>query len=269
MHFTHRLSASISLVIILLLYFVFRHGWYEPSKLVLHGRATAANPLIVVRWNSGEGFNEYEQRAFRPAIQPLDEQEKNRITLGATGKQLPASLSEQVVCTAIVIDGKPFDLKKLADYGTYSNGELHFAEKQQASFTVRATSHIGIRFRTNNHSGKAIVAVNGIGKEHDLYMANEAAQFKQFDHWLLLPDGSFTVETALPRYPIHELEIMSGNPDQSVQLLSAVLHGKGQTVDLLNGRPTTLGTVRFVDVLKGRKSFLRSSTMHQNKHGSF
>jgi len=256
------LPGAIALFFLFLLYFIFGRGWYQPTQLVLHGRAVAGNPRIQVRWNSGAGFNEYEQRQFRPEIKSLDEQYNNRITIGGTGKNLSASLSNQVVCTAIVIDGKPFDLKKLADYGTYSNGELSFDEKRQASFTVQAKSHIGIRFRTNNHSGKVFIAVNGIGGEHDLYMANVEAKFKQFDHWLLLPDGSFTVETTLPRYPVHELEI-TGDAGQSVQLLSAVLQGKGKIVDLLNGRPTALGTVRFVDVLKDRKSFFHPAQFCQ------
>ena len=255
MKLNRKLVVSVCLVSFFLLYFVFGRGWYEPTSLVLRGQSTSGSPLIQVRWNSGEGFNKYEQREFRPEIQPLDEQYNNTITIGGTGEKISASLSERVVCTAIIIDGKPFDLKKLADYGTYSNGELSFKEKQQASFTVRAKAHIGIRFRTNNHSGKAFVDVNGVEREHDLYMANEAAQFKQFDHWLLLPDGSFTVEMALPRYPVRELEILNSNIPQSVQLLSAELHGKGQQVDLLKGQSAMLGTVRFHDVVDGMKSF--------------
>ncbi|MCI5142238.1 MAG: hypothetical protein D3909_11085, partial [Candidatus Electrothrix sp. ATG1] len=148
MSLNHRFFAPLSLFILFLLFFVFGRGWYEPSRLVLHGRTAAASSIIQIRWNSGEGFNEYEQRTFRPKNQPLDRQYNNRITLGGTGKKISASLSERVVCTAIVIDGKQFDLKKLADYGTYTKGELHFDDKQQASFTVRAKSHIGLRFRT-------------------------------------------------------------------------------------------------------------------------
>ncbi|WP_446008217.1 hypothetical protein [Candidatus Electrothrix sp.] len=200
-------------------------------------------------------MNTYEQRVFRPAFQPLDEQYNNRVTIGATGRMLSASLSRQVVCTAIVIDGEPFDLKKLKEYGTYSNGELHFNGEQQASFTVRAKSHIGFRFRTNNHSGIAFVAVNGAVKEHDLYIANEAAKFKQFDYWLLGPDGSFSVEMPLPRYPVHELEILSGYPEKPVQLIAAEIHGKEKVIDLLEGQQPLLGKIRFRDVLQGMRSF--------------
>lgn len=238
-----------------LLYFVIGNSWYEPSRLVLHGRATEEKSVLLVRWDSGEGLNTYEQRVFRPEIHPLDEQDNNRVTIGATGSMLSASLSREVVCTAVIIDGVPFDLKKLKEYGTYSNGELHFKDTQQASFTVRARSHIGLRFRTNNHSGIAFVAVNGVEIEHDLYMANEAAKFKQFDYWLLRPDGSFRVEMALPRYPVQELEILSGHASKPVQLFSAEIHGKGKVIDLLTGQQPVLGKIRFPDVLQDMRSF--------------
>jgi hypothetical protein len=61
----------------------------------------------------------------------------------------------------------------------------------------------------------------------------------------------------LPRYPVHELEILNSNIAQSVQLLSAELHGKGQQVDLLEGRLVMLGTARFYDVVDGMKSYFR------------
>lgn len=238
-----------------LLYFVFGNSWLEPSKIILQGRVIKGDSMILVRWNSGEGFNDYEQRKFLPALQPLDEQDNNRITIGATGRMLAASLSREVVCTAVMIDGTPFDLEKLKQYGTYSNGELHFNDTQQASFTVRAGAHIGLKFRTNNHSGIAFVAVNGAVQEHDLYMANEAAKFQQFDYWLLGPDGSFSVEMPLPRYPIHELEILSAHSDKPVQLLSAEIHGKGKVIDLLEGRQPLLGKIRFHNVLQKMRSF--------------
>ncbi|MCI5131465.1 MAG: hypothetical protein D3904_08045, partial [Candidatus Electrothrix sp. EH2] len=211
----------VCLFFLCLLYFVLSNSWYAPSTLVLQGQAAQKNPSLLVRWNSGEGFNDYEQREFFPALQPLDAHNKNKVTIGATGRMLSASLSRQVVCTAVIIDGKSFDLAKLKEYGTYVNGELHFNGTQQASFTVRAKSHIGLRFRTNNHSGIAFVHVNEDRREYDLYMATEAAKFKQFDYWLLGPDGSFSLEMSLPRYPIHELEILSADADKPVQLFSA------------------------------------------------
>ncbi|MCI5211327.1 MAG: hypothetical protein D3910_21655, partial [Candidatus Electrothrix sp. ATG2] len=65
-HRTHRLLMQSCLFAAFLTYFVFAHAWYEPGRLILHGQSTSGTPLIQVRWNSGAGFNEYEQREFHP-----------------------------------------------------------------------------------------------------------------------------------------------------------------------------------------------------------
>jgi hypothetical protein len=240
------------LFVLCLLYVVFSAGWYEPAKLVLHGQTTSGNsPLLKVRWDSGQGFNEYEQRLFQPDVQPRDGQVS--ITIGATGRKAPASLSSTVVCTAILVDGKAIKLHELAAPPVLAGEELHL--DHSLSFTVQANAQVSIRFRTNTQAGIAGVVINGTRTEHDLYMANVEAKFKQLDYWLLQPDGSFTVETALPRYPVRELEIMNGNAGTSVvRLLTAELHGKGQVVDLLHGQPVELGSIRFRNVLAGLHS---------------
>ncbi|MCI5129904.1 MAG: hypothetical protein D3907_15800, partial [Candidatus Electrothrix sp. AUS3] len=181
----HRLFFSICLFAFFAAYFCFGTGWYEPSRLVLQGQATQENPLLLVRWNSGEGFNTYEQRIFTLTQRRLEEKMTSRISFGATARRSSASLSKEIVCTALLIDGIPFDISRLAEYGRYADGELYFQGNQQASVTVSPTSHIGIKFRTNNHSGIASITVNGQRVERDLYIANVEAKFKQFDYWLL------------------------------------------------------------------------------------
>ncbi len=238
-----------------LVYAVLSNSWYEPSELILRGRVVKEHGLLLVRWNSGEGFNVYEQRLFPLSIRKSPEQASTQISFGATKKKNSASLSNEVVCTALLIDGTPFDLGKLAQYGRYVHGELHFKGRQQASVTVPANSQIGFRFRTNNHSGIAVTRVQGERKEHNLYIANEAAKFKQFDYWLLGDDGSFTVKTALPRYPVHELQILSPHLGKPAQLTRAEIHGKGKVIDLLKGQQPVLGKMHFTHVLQDMRSF--------------
>lgn len=251
-----KMFLPVSLFFLLLAYFVLGTGWQEPAKLVLRGQTSGSAALIRVRWDSGQGFNGYEQRAFRPESHPLDEQFRSRIILGAAGRCYPASLSKKVVCTAIFVDGKEISLKSLADgQPFFTGGELHFDDQERITFPVRARSHISIRFRTDTQSGVAFVSVNSRTAEPDLYMANVEAQFKQVDYWLLQPDGSFTVETDLPRYPIRELEIRGGGAGVPIRLTAAELHGKGQIRDLLHGRPVPLGSVRFSNALKEMRSF--------------
>ena len=253
-HFNFRIFFFFLLV---LSYFYCGNSWYEPARLIIHGQVITNNDnaLLRVRWNSGEGFNGYEQREFHPVIKPLDAQRNYKLTFGATGKKSSASLSKDVVCTSIIVDGEQLDLTSLQKNIPYSDAGLHFGPGETLSLTIQANAHIGIKFQTNNHSGVSFISVNGVDSEYDLYMANEAAKYRQFDYWLLLPDGSFTVEMDMPRYAVHVLEITNGNVDQSVQLLSAKLRGKGQTVDLMRGQSASLGSVSFFDVMKSMRAY--------------
>ncbi len=242
------------LFLLILGYFIFSTGWYEPSRLVLRGQA--AHPsLLTVRWDSGQGFNNYEERLFQPDILPQDGQVK--IRFGAAGRCYPASQSKQVVCAAVLIDGRKVNLHDLAEHFLNADGELHFGKHDALSITVQAQSHIAFKFRTDTSSGVAFVEVNGRKTEYDLYMANEAAKFKQLDFWLLQPDGSFQVETELPRYPIHRLEIVSSSAGGPLRLTAAELHGKGKVVDLLCGQSATLGSFSIDQPLQGMRSFFQ------------
>ncbi|MCW5206714.1 hypothetical protein VU08_07270 [Desulfobulbus sp. F5] len=247
---TGNILLSVCLFFLFLLYFVFGAGWYEPTKLVLRGQASSGSSLIKVHWDSGAGFNDYEQRLFQPNIQPIDGQVN--ISIGSTGR----SLNQEVVCEAVLVDGKEIDLNTIAAEPLRTQSGLRFKDAENISFRIHATSHIVFRFRTDTSSGIAFVSVNGTRTEHDLHMDNVEAKFKQLDYWLLhQPDSSFTVETNLPRYVVHVLEIINGNVASSVRLTSAELHGKGKVVDLLHGQPIELSSIRFSNVLDRMYSY--------------
>ncbi|MCI5179361.1 MAG: hypothetical protein D3911_08580 [Candidatus Electrothrix sp. AW3_4] len=247
----------IGLFFLFLGYTVLGNSWYDPSELVLQGRTLQKDATLLIRWNSGQGFNTYEQRTFPLTLRRSEGEMTSQISFGATGKRSSASLSNEVVCTALLVDGVPFDLSTLAahGHGRYADGELYFQGNQQVSVIVSATSHIGIKFRTNNHSGIAFTHVYGERKERNLYIANEAAKCKQFDYWLLGSDGAFSVQMALPRYPVHALQILSSSSDKPVSLTSAEIHGKGKVVDLLKGQQPVLGKIHFTNVLHEMRSF--------------
>jgi hypothetical protein len=259
--FFHRNGKALDMLLpvcfflLFLSYFIFGAGWHEPSKLVLHGQAAGDKPVVNVRWNSGQGFNEYEQRLFQ--LQKGTEDGQITITIGATGRRWPASQSKDVVCAAVLIDGKEVDLGAIASKKMRKDRELRFNGKKEEkiTFTVQAQWHVGIRFHTDTSSGVAAVSVNGIEAEQELYMANEAAKFTQLDYWLRRPDGTFTLEIALPRYPIRELEILNGRPSRAVRLLAVELRSKNRATDLLQGQAQALGQVRFGDVLDGMKVY--------------
>jgi hypothetical protein len=251
-----RLLPSAGLFICFLGYFVFSTGWLEPAKLVLRGHAAAGHPpQLAVRWDSGQGFNDYEQRLFHPDIVPQDGQV--HIRFGAAGRCYPASLSKKVACAAVLIDGRKIDFHDIAKQLMKSDGKLHFREHDAVAFTVQAQSHIAFKFDTNTSSGFAFVEVNGKRTEYDLYMANVEAKFKQLDFWLLQPDGSFQVETDLPRYPIRRLKIANRRANTPLRLTAAELHGKGKVIDLLHGQPAALGSFSIDEPLQEMHSFFQ------------
>ncbi|CAK8717855.1 Dolichyl-phosphate-mannose-protein mannosyltransferase [Candidatus Electronema halotolerans] len=255
--FLHRLLPSACIFLCFLFYFVFSTGWLEPAKLVLRGQALTADhsPQLTVRWDSGHGFNNYEQRLFQPDIVPQNGQVK--IRFGAAGRCYPASQSKQVVCAAVRVDSKKIDFHDLAKQFLKADSELHFGKHGVLALTVQSQSHIAFKFRTDTSSGVAFVEVNGKRTEYDLYMANVEATFKQLDFWLLQPDGSFQVETDLPRYPIRKLEIVNSGTGGQLRLTAAELHGKGKVVDLLHGQPAALGRFSIDQPLQGMRSFFQ------------
>ncbi|MGR0481575.1 MAG: hypothetical protein ACTFAL_09280 [Candidatus Electronema sp. V4] len=240
------------LFFLILLYFVFGSGWQAPATLTLRGQAVGSGPILTVRWDSGAGFNSYEQRVFHLNT---SQQEDGLISvvIGATGRRYPASQSKDVVCEAVLADGKAVDFSTIAAKPVLADGRLRFSKGQQISFRLRTESSVSFRFRTDTASGIAFTEINGERTEHDLYMANIEAKVYQADYWLLRPDGSFTVETELPRYPVRELEILNGRPSRLMGLTAAELRGRNRAADLLQGQPQPLGQVRFRNVLDGMK----------------
>uniref|UniRef100_UPI00405797BB hypothetical protein n=1 Tax=Candidatus Electronema sp. TaxID=2698783 RepID=UPI00405797BB len=236
-----------SLFLLFLLYFVFGSGWQEPARLTLRGHA-ADGAMLTLRWDSGADYNSYEQRVFHLNTRPQADGLIS-VTIGATGRRWPASQSKDVICEAVLVDGKAVDLSTIAAKPVLADGRLHFKKGQQISFRLRAESGIAFRFRTDTSSGIAFIEINGQRTEHDLYMANIEAKCKRFDYWLLRPDGAFAVEADLPRYPVRELELLNSRASREVRLLAAELRGRNRAADLLQGQPQALGQVRLHNVL--------------------
>ncbi len=236
-----------------LVYFVFGTGWYEPSRLIIHGKALTPNPYFKVQWDGGSGFNEYEQRIFSPVFMRQGTQKNIRFVFGSSGRRNGASLSKKVICTAVIADGKLLNLKKIPGTGRYVHHELHFDKNARAVVQVQAKKQISIRFRTNNHSGVAFVSFNGKRVESDLYMANVEAKYKQFDSWLLSEDGFFTVVMDMPRYKVHKLKIVVGQDKPTVNLISVGLQAQGDVAELLGDQLNQSETVQFDNVLGNLK----------------
>ncbi|MCW5208291.1 hypothetical protein VU11_06530 [Desulfobulbus sp. US2] len=66
-HFSSSLSwllHPILLFFFFFAYFFFGTGWYEPARLIIKGSAPATDAVLGLQWDSGNGYNAYEQERF-------------------------------------------------------------------------------------------------------------------------------------------------------------------------------------------------------------
>ncbi|MFQ5484959.1 MAG: hypothetical protein ACE5DO_06465, partial [Desulfobacterales bacterium] len=183
--------------------------------------------VMVVRWESGEGFNNYEQKRFFIDTQWPKENPEHTVTIRRTGEKRGASLDSDVRISAISFDNQhKILLKDLSSetVGTDDHGLLRFKKiGSEIKLAVKSRHQIHLAFATNNYSGIVEIGINGKFKKYDLYTHNEEIQRRAIDYWLIGPNGDFAVTMPLPRYPIKTLIIESADRSTPIQFKSVLL----------------------------------------------
>lgn len=254
--------AIAGLFFILLAYFVFGRGWYVPATLVVSGITPEKGGELEVSWDSGAGWNTYEQRVFPVrTFRSENGAEEISILVRPTEKKHPGSLSTEVVCSRIRIDGKQIDLKEIEHTGRYRADGIHLSTPEETiRFSISAIEHIHIELLTNNHSGKVAVSVGGRTAVRDLYVANEEAKSINLDFWLARPDGQFTVKMGIPRYGIKTFQIRSRIPELPIYLTSVAVSTGKKTLPLdAPTQPRLLSTLQFPGIDAERKQYFLPS----------
>ncbi|MBW1697363.1 MAG: hypothetical protein JRK26_11255 [Deltaproteobacteria bacterium] len=248
------------LFFMLLTYFVFGNGWYAPATLVIEGRAPENRAELEVAWDSGAGWNTYEQRTF-PVQTFWSENPDGKLSvlIRPTGEKHPGSLSTEVVCSRIRIDGKEMNLKGIDHTGRYGPEGIRLSVPgERIRLAVSATEHIDIELLTNNHSGKVLVAVNDHRTVRDLYIANEAAKSIHLDFWIARPDGRFTVKMDMPRYEIQTFRFHNRQSELPIHLTSLSVSTGKKNLQLSapeHARP--LSTLKLPGVNAPRKEYFQ------------
>jgi len=85
---------------------VFTTGWYEPALLVLKGRALNTDAVIDVQWDSGAGYNSYEQEQFRFLPTRSGSKKMHQIVISGGGAKNSLSKNNCVVLAEIRTDDK-------------------------------------------------------------------------------------------------------------------------------------------------------------------
>ena len=224
---TTKIVASLLVFAGCLLYFVFGSGWSPSSKLIIKGMIHKKQTVMVVRWESGEGFNSYERKRFVIDTQWPKENPEHTVTIRRTGEKRDASLDSDVRISAINLDNQDkILLKDLSSetVGTDDHGLLRFKKiGSEIKLTIKARHQIHLAFATNNYSGIVEIGINGKFKKYDLYTHNEEIQQRAIDYWLIDPNGGFTVIMPVPRYAIKTLVIESAGRKTPIHFKSVLL----------------------------------------------
>lgn len=260
-----RLVIVVTLVFFLFLfYFFFGSGWYPGSELVIEGIAPKSGIGLVIRWDSGEGFNNYEREQFvLDTIWPNGSPEHS-IVIRKTGQKGGGSLGSDVGLYGIRLDQqREVPLKNFISSTTTidDRGLLKFKEPG-AEIRLHATAmrHIRFEFPTNNYSGSVEIEVNGSTRTYDLYTTNSENRkrgdehTRGIDYWVIAPDGKFTVTMPVPRYRIEAMVVESKDGKTPIRFQSIFLKSRYSQKSL----PIKIEPARKIvlnDFDSGRKRF--------------
>lgn len=195
----------------ILAFFVFRSGWYPVSELVIEGITPKPGIRLVVRWDSGEGFNDYERSHFDLNTPWPNGKPEHFIKIRRTGEKNERSHSQEILVSLIRLDDqKNMELDKLVSKFTKinENGFLDIDQSEaKIHFNALARHHILFEFPSSYHSGIVELEVNGNKRRFDLYTRNGAIERKRIDYWIVDPDGAFKISMPVPRYPVKTLVV--------------------------------------------------------------
>ncbi|MCI5211583.1 MAG: hypothetical protein D3910_23010, partial [Candidatus Electrothrix sp. ATG2] len=212
-HFLSSLSwllYPILLFFFFLAYFFFGTGWYEPARLSIEGTLPDTEAVLDLQWDSGNGYNTYEQKRF--SFLPFRGSPNKPLEIVVSGGREKNDLSKQhrVILTEIRIDdrGQPLPEKTLHAV-RYVRGSGWFleAEGAQVRLEMPAEKQIYFSLAANDRSGKVRISMNGVEKVYDLYRGNWAIPQVKLNYWLLNEQGAFSVWHKMPRYAVESLRI--------------------------------------------------------------
>lgn len=212
------------LFLIILVYLFFSHGWYPQTKLTVKGNAESGS-TITARWDSGEGYNSYEERRFSFLPFKGSRDKKVNIVIAGGTRKHKASWGSRVVLNEIRIDDSGVHIPPEAQQNIrHVRGQgWHFTNDNSAiSLDLPIEQQLSFSFKTTRDSGIADIFINGIQTSHNLYRRNWEILFSEVRFWLLDEEGNFTVTMFLPRYHIDKLEISGtgGTDFSSVRIQS-------------------------------------------------
>ena len=201
----------------ILTYFVLSHSWYPHATLTIEGTAEL-NSTITARWDSGEGFNSYEERRF--SFLPFYGSSEKRVAIVIKGgaEKHKASMGTRVILSELRVDDSGVNIpnKALRDVRHVpGQGWYLTTGRSRISLDLPVERQLSFSFKTAINAGIAAISINGYQSSHDLFRRNWEILFANIRFWLLDENGNFTLTMNLPRYLIEKLEV-SGTGETSI-----------------------------------------------------
>ncbi len=223
-------------------------AWYRPAVLVISGNAPDKDSVLEVSWESGGGANSYEHRQFLLDTISGKEDQNHSIIIRNTGDKSPASLSSEVVCERIALDGRDFDLTpiNLQRKGKLTNQTIKLTKRgEEVRLDLAAKESIELKINTNNHSGKVEIIVDGKAQTFDLYLPQDNEMFSVFRYWIVGPTGEYRVRMEMPRYPLKSITVANGKPQSNLLVDHIGIEVDEKTSVLFAGKNEILETKSF------------------------
>ncbi len=107
---SRKITTIVLLFLLVLTVVVLTSGWYEPARLVINGRAENTDTVVDVRWDSGAGYNDYEQRVFHFLPIRGGNGAAQQIVIGKDAGKNASSGGGQVILTEMRVDGSGVDI---------------------------------------------------------------------------------------------------------------------------------------------------------------
>ncbi|MDU9051111.1 MAG: hypothetical protein Q3M30_19895 [Candidatus Electrothrix sp. Rat3] len=178
--------------------------------MIIEGKAPDTNAVVNLQWDSGNGYNTYEQERFSflpfrgSPVKPLE------IVLSGGSEKNELAKNSRVVLTEIRVDdkGQPIPKEYLHEV-RHVRGAGWFFESEESSITLAVPGEKQLYFslKTNDRSGIVRVTMNGFETVHDLYRGNWEILQAKLNYWLLDEQGAFSVWAKMPRYAVDSLRL--------------------------------------------------------------
>ncbi len=206
----HKFLLAGSLFVVFLLYFIFANAWYEPARLVIKGRAVNPDAFVTVQWDSGWGYNGYEQEKFQFVPTRSGPGKQHRVILAGGAEKNVSSKNSRIILTEIRIDDRGYPIPPVtlqAVRYVRGTGWVFDSDDAKIVLTLPIKKQLYFSLKTNNRSGIALITVDGQQTRHDLYRSNWEVLLNKVNFWFLDEQGNFAVSSDMPRYTVDSLRI--------------------------------------------------------------